>query len=162
MSKKISLDIAWNIDRALHASKLLYDYDIKHSIKRYVGWLFIALLQFGIVASLKYQSNALLITSTFLVGYWYYGRWFLRSVFIKNYYRKQNLTDTTLHVECDDEGLRVQNKLIPWEEILFTIDTNNVFLLQTKNDILYIPYTAFEDIDDISACSKLLQSKGKL
>ena len=162
MSKKITLNIEWNIDKALHASKLLYDYDLKHSFKRYIGWLFIALLQFGIVASLKYHNNSLLILSSFLVGYWYYGRWWLRSRFIKKYYQKQNLKESVLRVECSDEGLKVQNEIIPWENILYAIDTKNVYLLQTRNDILYIPYNAFEELEDISECTKLLKSKGKL
>lgn len=162
MSEAIKLQVEWDANKALKASKILYDYDLKHSSKRYIGWLFIALLQFGVVASFKHQDNLLLLISTFLVTYWYFGRWYLRSIFIKKYYKKQNLQKTILLIECDQNGITVQNKRIPWNEVVSVIDTKSILLFQIQDNILSIPYDAFANIDDLSNCTSLLKTKGKL
>jgi hypothetical protein len=60
MSKKIEIAFKWDKDSALQASKLYYDYDMKNSSKRYIGWFFVALVQFGIVGALKHDVFGLL------------------------------------------------------------------------------------------------------
>jgi len=49
MSKVVEINFNWSQELALKASKLYYDYDMKNSNKRYIGWFFVALVQFGIV-----------------------------------------------------------------------------------------------------------------
>ena len=162
MFKSIELTLSWNQDEALKASKLFYDYDMRHSLKRYIGWFFIALMQFGIVAALKYNAYGLLLISSFLVFYWYYGRWWLRSRLIKKYYQKTGLQDSTLYIRCEESGITIQNSFIPWEDIFNVIDTKSALLVQSKEEPLYIPYSAFGDIDDLQKCLYLLKQKGKL
>jgi len=184
MSKSITLTIEWNKERALQASKALYDYEMRHSFKRYVGWLFIAfmqfgivalfkeqnyigwlfiaLMQFGIVALFKQQNPLLLLLSSLLVAYWYYGRWYLRYFFLKRYYTKQDLPKSIIKISCDENSLSIANKTLQWDEIIWTIDTKAAILLQTKEENFYIPFDAFESLDDLSYCTQLLKSKGKL
>ena len=162
MSKSIQITLDWNEEEALKASKLFYDYDMRHSLKRYIGWFFIALMQFGIVAALKYNAYGLLVISSFLVLYWYYGRWYLRSRLIRKYYRKKGLQNSTLHIRCDKEGIFIENIPIRWEDIYAVIDTKSALLLNTQKEPLYIPYSAFDDMDDLQECLKLLRAKGKL
>ena len=162
MSNTVTLQVEWNTKRAVQASKALYDYEMKHSLKRYVGWIFIAFMQFGIVALYKHQNPTLLLVSSFLVAYWYYGRWYLRRYFIEKYYKKRNLQNTVIMISCSDEGLQVGSKKLSWEGILNAVDTNNALLLQTSEDILYIPYDAFKELEDLSTCTQLLKKRGKL
>ena len=162
MSNSIEITLQWNEKEALKASKLFYDYDMRNSFKRYIGWFFIAMMQFGIVAALKYDSYALLLISTFLVFYWYYGRWYLRSALIKKFYKKKNIQNNTLHIRCDENGIFIENVPIAWEDVYAVTDTKSALLLQSKEEPLYIPYDAFEDIDDLQKCLELLKTKGKL
>ena len=162
MSREITLQLDWSMEQAMKASKLFYDYDMRHSIKRYIGWIFIAMMQFGIVAALKYNSYALLFFSSFLVLYWYYGRWYLRSRLVKNYYKKMGLHPTTLHIRCNEEGIFIEKIDITWEDIYTVIDTANALLIQSKKEPLYIPYSSFENMDDLQECLQLLKTKGKL
>ena len=162
MSNSVEIALRWDEDEALKASKLFYDYDMRHSIKRYIGWLFIAMMQFGIVAALKYNAYGLLIVSSFLVIYWYYGRWYLRSLFVKKYYQKKALQPTTLHIRCNKENIQIEKMHISWADVYIAIDTNSALLLQTKEEPLYIPYNAFENMDDLQKCLQLLKEKGKL
>ncbi len=162
MSKSVEVALRWDKEEALKASKLFYDYDMRHSIKRYIGWLFIAMMQFGIVAALKYNSYALLLLSSFLVLYWYYGRWYLRSRLVQKYYQKKALRPTTLHIRCNEEGISIENVDIAWEEIYTVIDTGSALLIQSKEEPLYIPYSAFNDVDDLQDCLQLLKTKGKV
>ncbi len=162
MSDTVSLQIEWTTNKALQASKALYDYEMKHSLKRYIGWLFIALMQFGIVALFKHQNPMLFLVSSFLVVYWYYGRWYLRRRLIEKFYKKQNLKKNIIKFSCNDEKLTIGNEKLSWDDILYAIDTQNALLLQTQNETLYLPYDAFKDIEDISKCTHFLKSKGKL
>lgn len=157
MSKTVHAKVEWNEAQALKAAELVYKYDMRHSPKRYVGWLFIALMQFGIVAALKYNTFTLLFVSTFLVLYWYLLRWWIRKRLIQKFYRKKGLTPRTLHLRCEDEGIFVENRLLSWNDILYTISTNTALLIQTKNELLYIPFDAFESLDDVDACHALLK-----
>ena len=162
MSESVQLHMEWSVDRAIQASKALYEYEMRHSAKRYIGWLFIAFMQFGIVALYKHQNPTLLLISSFLVAYWYYGRWYLRRSLIEKFYKKQGLKKTQITVTCSDTHLQVGNKRLSWEDILHAIDTKSALLLQTKEDTLYFPYDAFDDLDDLSKCTQLLKMKGKL
>ena len=162
MSKSIEIALRWDKEEALKASKLLYDYDMNHSFKRYVGWAFIAMMQFGIVAALKYNAYGLLLISSFFVLYWYYGRWYLRNRLIQKYYYKKGVQNSLLHIKCNEDGITIENIFIQWENIYTVIDTKNALLFQTEKEPLYIPYNAFSNVDDIQECLQLLKIKGKL
>ena len=162
MSKSIELSLHWNQEEALKASKVIYDYDMRHSLKRYIGWLFIAMMQFGIVAALKYNAYGLLLVSSLFVLYWYYGRWWLRSRLVWRYYQKKGLQDSILHIRCEESGITIQSRFIPWEDIFSVVDTKSALLVQSKEEPLYIPYSSFDDVDDLQKCLQFLKEKGKI
>ena len=162
MSDRVTLQMEWSAERAIEASKALYDYEMRHSLKRYIGWIFIAFMQFGIVALYKHQDPTLLLVGSFFVAYWYYGRWYLRRYLIKKYYKKRNLQKSIIEISCNEEALQMGGKELSWDEIVHAIDTNSALLLQTSQEVLYLPYDAFEDIESLSACTQLLKKKGKL
>ncbi|WP_457743273.1 hypothetical protein [Sulfurimonas sp.] len=162
MSKKIKVDFIWNKDLALQTSKLFYDYDMRHSAKRYVGWFFVALVQFGIVGALKHDSYGILYISTFLVIYWYYGRWYLRKRVLLSYYKKNTPKDFEVHFIIDEQGLHKDEKLIPWDEVTKIIKLDEGLLVQSVNDTLFFQNAAFESSQARAAFLKMAKEKGKI
>ena len=162
MSKPIEVSFEWNKELALKTSKLYYDYDMRHSSKRYVGWFFVALVQFGIVGALKHDSYGLLYLSTFLVGYWYYGRWFLRKRMLERYYDKNNPQNLQIEFRIDENGLHGKEKNISWDEILKVIELQEGVLVQAKENALFFANAAFKKEDDKTRFLKMAKEKGKL
>ncbi|NPA59291.1 MAG: hypothetical protein GXO30_02330 [Epsilonproteobacteria bacterium] len=162
MSKPIEINFTWSKELALKASKLYYDYDMKASSKRYVGWLFVAMMQFGVVGALKHDSFGLLFISTFLVLYWYYGRWYLRKGMIEKYYDKSKLDATDVKFILKDEGLYYDENLIDWNDIEKVIKFDDGVLLQTTSNTLFFESSSFKSYDEVKTFLKLMKNKGKV
>jgi hypothetical protein len=162
MSKPIEIKFTWSKDLAIKASKLYYDYDMKASSKRYVGWLFVAMMQFGVVGALKHDVFGLLFISTFLVLYWYYGRWYVRKGMIEKYYDKSNLDATEVKFLLKDDGLYYDEELIDWDNIEKVIKFDDGVLLQTTSNTLFFETSAFESYDEVQRFLKLMKNKGKM
>lgn len=162
MSKKMTVSFIWNKDLALQMSKLLYDYDMRHSAKRYIGWFFVALVQFGIVGALKHESYGILYISTFLVFYWYYGRWYLRKRVLLNYYKKNVPKDTEVHFIIDDQGFHTDKNFISWDDIIKVIELENGMLIQKVNDTLFFQNSAFASLDEKKQFLAMAQERGKM
>jgi len=137
MFKPIEVNYKWDADLALKTSKLYYEYDMYHSTKRYIGWFFIVLVQFGIVGALKHNSYGLLFLSTFLVLYWYYGRWYLRKRILLNYYSHNIPKDLEVHFAIKEDGLYGQRDIISWDEIGKIIPLKEGALVQSKDEIFF-------------------------
>ena len=162
MSKPIEVSFEWNKELALKTSKLYYDYDMRHSNKRYVGWFFVALVQFGIVGALKHDSYGLLYLSTFLVGYWYYGRWFLRKQMLERYYDRNNPQNLQIEFSIDESGLHGKEKNISWDEILKVIALEEGVLVQAQENALFFANAAFKKESDKTRFLKMAKEKGKM
>ena len=162
MSKPIEVSFEWNKELALKTSKLYYDYDMRHSNKRYVGWFFVALVQFGIVGALKHDSYGLLYLSTFLVGYWYYGRWFLRKRMLERYYDKNNPQNLQIEFSIDEDGLHGKEKNIVWDDIIKVIELEEGVLVQARDNALFFANAAFKKEGDKTRFLKMAKEKGKL
>ena len=162
MSKPIEVSFEWNKELALKTSKLYYDYDMRHSNKRYVGWFFVALVQFGIVGALKHDSYGLLYLSTFLVGYWYYGRWFLRKQMLERYYDRNNPQNLQIEFSIDESGLHGKEKNISWDELLRVIELQEGVLVQAQENALFFANAAFKKESDKSRFLKMAKAKGKI
>ena len=162
MSKEIEISFVWTKDLAIKASKLYYKYDMKTSSKKYVGWLFIALMQFGVVGALKHNVFGLLFVSTFLVLYWYYGRWYIRKNMIVKYYDKSGLDAKEVKFILKDEGLYYDDILIDWEHIFKVVEFDDGVLLQTLNYTLFFEKKAFKKYDDMHKFLLIMKDKGKM
>ncbi len=162
MSKLIEINFTWSKELALKASKLYYDYDMKASSKRYVGWLFIAMMQFGVVGALKHDSFGILFISTFLVLYWYYGRWYLRKGMIEKYYDKSGVDATDVKFLLKDEGLYHNDELISWDDIEKVIKFDDGILLQISSNTLFFETSSFKSYDEVKTFLKLMKNKGKV
>jgi hypothetical protein len=106
MSKKIiELDFIFDKDFFINTSKKVYEYEMKHSNKKYVGWFFIAVAQFGVVGALKHNAYGLLFISTVLIFYWYVLRWQVRKLLAIKWFNKMPIKDKPIHIVIDDEGI---------------------------------------------------------
>ena len=161
MSKSIEVSLKWSPQLALEASHLYYKYDMHHSGKRYVGWLFVGLTQFAIVGALKHDSYGLLYLSTFLVLYWYYGRWYLRKMMLKRYYSNKKTAKTVLF-RVDDRGLNDGERVLEWEQFLKFVELPEGILLQSADDILYFQSDVFSSESDRTAFVAFAKKKGLL
>ena len=162
MSKPIEVNFKWNKELALTTSKLYYDYDMRHSNKRYLGWFFVALVQFGIVGALKHDSYGLLYLSTFLVLYWYYGRWYLRKRMLLRFYDKNVPKNVDVHFSIDAEGLHGNNEVILWDDIIKIIQLEEGVLVQSTESALFFEKSAFKNAQERRRFIEMATEKGKI
>ena len=162
ISKPIKITLKWDKESAIKASKIYYDYDMKNSRKRYIGWIFVALAQFGIVGALKHDSFGMLYLSTILIGYWYYGRWFLRRGMILKYYNNLNIKDTEVTFFIDKDGFKSDNSLTKWNEIIKVLQIDKDILIQTTTNTLYFQRDSFNSYEDIQELLSIAKSYNKI
>jgi hypothetical protein len=162
MSKEVEIKFRWTKELAIEASKKYYDYDMRHSNKRYVGWFFVALIQFAIVGAFKHDVYGLLYLATFLVAYWYYGRWYLRKKMLEKFYDKQNIDATQAHFTLKEDGLHSGDNLISWNQIDRVIKFEEGALLQIKGNTLFFKRDAFESFEDLQTFYEMMKNEGKL
>jgi len=148
MSKKIILEYRWDKETFLQASKAIYDFQMKHSPKRFLGWFFIALTQFGVVGALKKDVYGLLIVSTLLVVYWYALRWPLRKVMLLRSFDTSEIKDHLFHIEIDETGVKIDEAMLLWSDIQELIVLCDGFLLYQGDAFLFFPKAAFHSQKD--------------
>ena len=73
-SSSVDISFKWDRDTILDSFDAIYSDEYKNSPRRLVGWILIAMAQFGVVAALKKSSFGLLIFSTIMLIYWFYGK----------------------------------------------------------------------------------------
>ena len=161
MSKEIKINFTYTKELALKASKLFYDYDMKNSSKKYIGWLFIAMMQFGVVGALKHNSFGILFVATFLVIYWYYIRWYIRKFIILKYYDKSNTNNKKVVFSLNDDGLSNLENIISWDNIVRVIKLDDVILLQTNTNTLYFDKQSFNSYKNMQKFLSIMKEKGK-
>jgi hypothetical protein len=157
MSKSIEIKYRWDRDTFLEASRAIYELELRHSPKRFLGWIFIAMTQFGVVGALKKDAFGLLIVATLLVIYWYSLRWPLRRYIINKSFEKQDAKDQDFYIVASSEGVRINKLLLQWSEIVEVVSTKNGFLLFYSGDSLYIPKDAFKNYEEKDSFSHLVK-----
>jgi len=162
MSKNVEVKFTWSKELAIKASKLYYDWDMRVSGKRYVGWLFIAMMQFGVVGALKHNSFGILFISTFLVIYWYYVRWFVRKRIIVKFYNKSGLDAKDVVFTLQDDGLHYDEVLIGWDDISKVVKFDDGILIQTIDSTLFFQREAFNSFEDVQRFMEIMKKKDKV
>ena len=162
MFKNIEINFVWSKELAIEASKKFYDYDMRHSNKRYLGWLFVGLTQFAIVGALKHDSYGLLYLSTLLVAYWYYGRWYLRKSMLGKFYDKQNIDAQKAHFRLKEDGLYQGTHIIPWDKIFKVIKLEDGVLVQIENNTLYFKRDSFHSYKEFVKFLEQMKEQEKL
>ena len=161
MFKEIKISFTWDKELAIKASKLYYDWDMRNSSKRYIGWLFIALTQFAIVGALKHNAYGLLYISTFLVVYWYYGRWYLRQQMIQRFYKKSNIDNTKVTLFLKNDGLHYNDSIIEFDNIKKVLEIDEAIIVQTDSMPLFLTKDAFVNYESLHQFLNIMREKGK-
>ena len=150
MSEGIEIEYTWDEKLALEASKSAYEYELKHSPKRFLGWVFIVLAQFGVVMAMKKGAIGLLLLSTIFLLYWYVLRWPIREFFIKKSFSKSPLANSKFNVILQEDALYINSSPINWDNISEIESAEKGFLLYLGKDFIYFPYSSFSSFEEKS------------
>ena len=165
MSKPIKISYLWNkanVDKLFEAS---YKYQFQHSKKRFVGWLLIALLQYGIVVALKKDAFAILLFSTIMLFYWYYGKKWIAQRRAKQSFETSIFKDKQITMTIDEEGLNLhtpKHEQWSWDEIQEVIVLDDDFMLYKSPNFHYIPANGFGSIEEKSRFKSLVRQYVRL
>ncbi len=161
MSDAIRLSYCWDQETFLKASKAAYKYEMKHSPKRFLGWIFIAMTQFGVVAALKKGVVGLLLISTILVVYWYFFRWNIRKKLLLKSFEKSSTKNHCYSMVADKEGIHSEAITILWEHVNQVVALHEGFLIYSDASSLFIPTNAFADEEKKNDFAILAKQKAK-
>jgi len=148
MSKGVEARFTWDNETAIHSSELFYKYEFRHSYRRYVGWAFIAMAQFGVVGALKHDSYGMLIVSSFLLLYWYGVRWQLRKRLVKQLFTTSPLADKEIVTSFTKEGMQTDASLVSWNEVHKVVEAKSGFLLYADNQSSFFPKEGFTSSEE--------------
>lgn len=148
MSKDITLNFLWDKEIYMKAGELAYSYKMFHTPKKYMGWFFIALLQFGVVGALLKGTLAILLFSTILLIYWYYIKKIIEKSILSKSFEKKKKANKRLHILINDNAITINKKTILWDEIPLIVVEHYGYLLDHKNGFLFFPKKAFTSEED--------------
>jgi len=144
MFKPLHFSYKWDKKQFLEASRESYRYEMKHSPKRFLGWIFIAFTQFGVISAFRGAPIGMLLVSSFLVIYWYFLRWPLREMMLSKRFEK----DEYYSVLVEDSYISINQKEISWDDILEVVSLTKGFLIFAKEKFIFFPKDAFADMDE--------------
>ena len=134
------MKIKWDEDIFLEGAKAYYDYSLKHSKKRVLGWIFIAILQFGIVMLLKQGTYGMVLLGSILTLYWYFLRWPIRKLLLKKAFKKSPLANKEINIDINKNGLLIDNQELSFENIQDVIKSDRGYLLVIDKGFIYFPF----------------------
>ncbi len=143
--KPIGLSIDWNEAAFLQGAKLLYDTTLKHSPRRFLGWAFIALAQFGVVMAVRQGTVGMLLLGTLLSIYWYFLRWPLRKAALLREFRRSATAGKRLGVVLRDEGIAIDGETVAYDAVQRVLAALQGYVLLIGDGFLFVPDSAFSD-----------------
>jgi len=149
-TKPVNISFKWDKDTVLDSFDAIYNDEYKNSPRRLIGWLFLALSQFGVVAALKQNSFGLLIFSTIVLVYWFYFKKIIAKKRALKLFEKDPLKDKTIVLTADKEGFKIDNQFFKWEDIVTVEELEKGFLIITPTKHYFIPMTGFKSYEDKS------------
>jgi len=142
----ININYTWNKDLAIKSAQDIYEYELKSSNKRFIGWLMIALVQFGVVGALKHGVYGFLTLGTIGAIYWYWFRWPLRKFFISKTFDKSPLANKEIALEAKEDGIYSNEQLqIDYNNISKYAKLDDAIIIYHSLGTIYIPNDAFEN-----------------
>jgi hypothetical protein len=163
MSKPIEIKYRWdreNLERLFSSS---YKYEFENSHKRYIGWFFIAMMQFGVVFALKGGSFGLLLFSTIVLFYWYYGKKIIAKKRAIRAFENSEFKDRLIEMSVDNKSILIKPKTtLNWNEIDEVRSVGSDIMLYKYPNFHYIPITAFKSLEDKSLFKTFAKEQGKL
>ncbi len=165
MSKPIVIHYLWNRDNIDKLFDTSYKYLFNHSMKRYIGWFFIALTQYAIIVAVKKGAFELLLFSTLMLAYWYYGKkWIAKRRAVRSF-ENAAFKDKHIKIEVDEEGLHIlspHQENWGWEEVDEVMALDEDIVVYKYPNFHYIPASAFQNLEEKSRFKTLAKEKGKL
>ena len=166
MSKPVEIRYVWNRENVEKLFESSYKYLFNHSAKRYIGWLFIALLQFGVVAALKKDAIGLLLFSSIVLVYWYYGKKMIARRRAKRSFERSTFRDKTIRIDASDEGLDIKGNEGKihwnWDEIDEVIPLEDDIMIYRHPYFHYIPANGFASLEEKSRFKSMARKHHKL
>ena len=165
MSKPIEVSYVWNKENVEKLFDTSYKYQFEHSRKRYIGWFFIALLQYGIVVALKREVFAVLLFATIVLFYWYYGKkWIAKRRALKSF-KASPFKDKKIQMHIGKTGFTLSQpnqEKWSWGEIDEVITLGEDIMLYKYPHFHYIPASGFNSLEEKSRFATLAKAEGKL
>jgi hypothetical protein len=166
MSNPIAIQYVWNRKNVEKLFDSSYKYEFNHSAKRYIGWLFIALMQFGVVFALKKGAFELLLFSTIVLFYWYYGKKIIARRRAEKSFEKSTFRDKTIHMEVDENGFVIKSHegrtQWSWDEVDEIVPLDDDIMIYKYPYFHYIPSNGFSSIEDKSNFKKMAKEHHKI
>ena len=159
-SNPITASFVWSEAVALRSSELFYKYEFRHSYRRYVGWLFIAMAQFGVVGALKHDAYGMLVVSSFLLLYWYGIRWQMRKRLAKRLFKSSPLAEENIKTIFSEARLHSGEEEIAWHEVEKVVEKEDGFLFFMASKSTFFPREAFESAEMRDALRALIKKSG--
>jgi len=166
MSKPIKISYFWdkeNIERLFDAS---YKYQFNNSGRRFIGWFFVALLQYGVVVALKKNAFAILLFSTLMLAYWYYGKKIIARRRAKKSFENSEFKNKTINIDVSNEGFNIKSNegsiYWSWDEVDEIVALGDDILLYKYPHFHYIPLNAFESIEEKNRFKKMAKKYNKI
>ena len=165
MSKPIEVSYIWNKENVDKLFDTSYKYQFEHSRKRYIGWFFIALVQYGIVVALKKEVFAILLFATIVLFYWYYGKkWIAKRRAVKSF-EASPFKDKKIQMHIDETGfdlLQPSQEKWSWDEMDGVMILGEDIMLYKYPNFHYIPASGFTSLEEKSRFKSIAKAKGKL
>jgi len=165
MSSPILLTYIWNKHNVEKLFDALYRYQFNHSFKRYVGWFFIALSQYAVIVAVKKGSFALLLFSTLMLVYWYYGKKMIAKKRALASFENSAFKDKKITIKVDENILHIHNdkeERWTWEDIDSVVSLGDDIIIYKTPYAHYIPSTSFKNIEEKSHFKTWAKKQGKL
>jgi len=165
MSKPIKISYIWDknhVDKLFDAS---YKYQFNHSRKRFIGWFFIALLQYGVVIALKKDAFAILLFSTIILLYWYYGKKWIAKRRADKAFEMSEFKDKEIQMSIDNNGftlLSPHQEKWSWNEVQEVVVLGDDIMIHKYPNFHYIPSNGFESLEEKSRFKSLVKKYGRL
>jgi len=165
MSKPIKISYIWNkenVERLFNAS---YKYQFNHSHKRFIGWFFVALLQYGVVMALKKDAFAILLFSTMILAYWYYGKKIIARRRAEKSFENSEFKDKKIEMNIDDDGFTLfspHHEQWSWDEVQEVIALDDDVMLYKHPNFHYIPLNGFQSIEEKSRFKSMAKKYQKI
>jgi len=158
----IKISYMWDRENFLKAFEKSYKYQYKNSARRYIGWFFIAMAQFGVIGALKGGSFGLLMLSTILIFYWYIAKkWIIKRRAITDF-EKSPLKNSKIELVITKDGIEQNSVHINWKDIQGLVPYGDDLYLYYADKAFYIPSNGFKSIEDKSRLKKLAKKEEKL
>ena len=166
MSNMVNISYVWDRENVKRLFEESYRYQFSHSAKRYIGWLLIALMQFGVVFALKKGAFELLLFSTIMLFYWYYGKKIIAKRRAKRSFKNSTFRDKTIHMEVNDEGFVIKGNegktQWSWDEVNEIVPLDEDIMIYKYPHFHYIPSNGFRSVEDKSRFKKMAKVHHKI